>query len=160
MSDTLSELLKNATRTDAVPPQSSGKPVTDLPPFARAGFELAKFVLWIIVFATAFLLILIALEEFINTGTDHSSMAIILNKLSTQSPDIANAPQIEAYQKLIDSTKLLLSQIDNEKQNTRDFMIKLSQLILISILLPVLTALLGYIFGTHQSVGQNESKNA
>jgi len=151
-----SALLQSATPVP--PPTPEYAPTADLPPFARAGVDLARLVLWFIAGATILLLILIAFEEFASDGANAPSVALLLGKLSAQPPDVTNIQQIENYQKAMEATKSLLSQIETTKQNTRDFVIKLSQLILISILLPILTALLGYIFGTQQSGTQDGGK--
>lgn len=44
-----------------------------------------------------------------------------------------------------------LDQISTEKKAYRDFILQMSQLILLNLLLPTLTAILGYIFGSHES---------
>lgn len=44
-----------------------------------------------------------------------------------------------------------LDKISQEKQAYRDFIFKMSQLILLNLLLPILTAILGYIFGSNES---------
>jgi hypothetical protein len=75
----------------------------------------------------------------------------VLSAIVAKPPTLSDNGQVENYQKSIDATKSLLTTIGTAQQDTRDFMMKVSQLILISILLPILTALLGYIFGTQQS---------
>ena len=41
--------------------------------------------------------------------------------------------------------------LSNEKESYREFVLKISQLILLNLLLPTLTAILGYIFGSNEN---------
>ena len=74
----------------------------------------------------------------------------MLAQLAANPPDPTNNVQVANYQKTIEAVKSLLMVIGASRQDTRDFMMKVSQLFLVSILFPIMTALLGYIFGTHQ----------
>ncbi len=124
--------------------------VTDLPPIARAGVDLARIVLWLIA-GTAFLLLgLIALEEFSGSALNSQAVARLLNGLATTPPRPDDAMQVANYQKSVEAAKSLLTTMATAQQDTRDFLLKLCQLLLVGIFLPILTALLGYIFGTHQ----------
>lgn len=144
----LSEVLRGAKE---VKPPELRREVTDLPPIARAGVELAKLVLWFIAIAALLLLIFIGFEEFGSWGPDTSSIAMLVSKLAAHPPNLTDASQRADFQQILDSTKALLTALDAEKQSARDFVMKVCQLILVSIFLPILTALLGYIFGTQQS---------
>lgn len=58
----------------------------------------------------------------------------------------------------LDKIRLLAEfskEVDSSHQNTRTFWLQIAQMILLNLLLPILTALLGYIFGTHQVPADN-----
>jgi hypothetical protein len=46
------------------------------------------------------------------------------------------------------------TKIQDQRQNLHTFWIQVAQLVLLNLLLPLLTALFGYIFGTQQSAGK------
>ncbi len=129
--------------------------VTNLPPFAKAGVDLARIVLWFIAGAAILLLGLIAIEEFGGNAANYDTVGRMLSALAAHSPGLADSAQVENYRKSVDATKSLLDTIAAAQLQTRDFMLKLCQLILVGILLPILTALLGYIFGTQQAGAAN-----
>lgn len=63
-----------------------------------------------------------------------------------------NAPgNVERTKALVDFYK----EVETENQGTRTFWLQISQMILLNLLLPILTALLGYIFGTNQTPPAN-----
>jgi len=102
-------------------------PVSDLGPLPKAGIRLA---LWILIIMSAFVaisMIWVALTEwsyFHWLYSQHSSL---------QSEDV-NA-------------------IIREQGTFREFWIKIFQMVLLNVLLPVLTAILGYTFGSRSSSG-------
>jgi hypothetical protein len=62
---------------------------------------------------------------------------------------------IKNYNSLVDSThieqsKTVIQSISNEAKSYRDFWRDTNQMILLNLLLPILTALLGYIFGSRE----------
>ena len=48
-------------------------------------------------------------------------------------------------------TKEHLDWVSEQKKDYRDFIFDMSQMILLNLLLPILTAILGYIFGSNES---------
>jgi hypothetical protein len=149
----LQDLLSSAPATS--PPAAPGlRPVVDLPPITKAGVDLAKIVLWFIAGSVVLLLGLITLEEYWMATPHADAMAKMLQHLAANPPDPNNPSQMDAFRKALDSVKSLLDTVGSTQRDTRDFMLKVSQLILVSVLFPVLTALLGYIFGTQQASTQ------
>jgi hypothetical protein len=104
-------------------PSFAGSPkVKDLPPIQKAGYKLAIFVLIII---GVYILFIICL--------------LLFNDLDIS--DVYNANSLpENFDKL-----------SEEKRAYRKFIIEVSQLVLLNLLLPTLTAILGYIFGSNES---------
>lgn len=141
------DALQNAKEVKLPP----GPSVTELQPIIKVGVDLAKIVLWFIAGATLLLLALIGLEEFGRNDSSYALVEKVLSGIAAKPPSLSDNGQVENFQKSIDATKSLLATLGAARQDTRDFMMKVCQLILISILLPILTALLGYIFGTQQS---------
>lgn len=62
----------------------------------------------------------------------------------------------------LDKIRLLAEfnkEVGSSHQNTRTFWLQIAQMILLNLLLPILTALLGYIFGTHQVPAEGSDKS-
>jgi hypothetical protein len=97
------------------------------------GLQLSRFVLIIISGFILILVVLLFVKEF-----DASN--------NIQIPAVANIPD-STYSKKIELVKLL----QEEKKNYRDFVIQITQMVLLNLLLPVLTAILGYIFGSNKN---------
>ena len=93
-------------------------PPPELPPFARIGYNLAKFLLLYLAVVTAFLLF----EYFVHAPSSPSGTSL-------------------------DETSLALYK--QLSQISLDRTVKLFQIMVVTVL-PVLTAVLGYIFGTRE----------
>lgn len=94
------------------------------------GFQLSKFVLWII---SAFILVLV-LFLFIKQFDASGSIKV---------PTQVNIPD-STYGRKLEVMRI----IQEEKKNYRDFTLQIVQMVLLNLLLPVLTAILGYIFAS------------
>lgn len=78
--------------------------------------------------------------------------------------DLIALLEVEARGAAADLDKIRLltefsKEVASSHQNTRTFWLQITQLILLNLLLPILTALLGYIFGTHQAPADNSDKS-
>ncbi len=102
-----------------------------LPPVQKAGYKLAKFILWIISGYLVLLFIMLFTKDF-----DGSNEIRIV---ASNVPDSVFQKQIE-----------LIEAYQEEQQSNRDFIYNISQMVLLNLLLPTLTAVLGYIFGTRE----------
>ena len=93
----------------------------------KAGIKIIVFLLWVLVG----ILLFFSLIYFTHTSTK----AHVLSSIAAD-----------------DSTfyQLKFKTIASEYKEDRDFIISIVQLLLINFLLPIITALLGYIFGTSQ----------
>lgn len=108
--------------TDETKPQ-----VSELDPKSRIGYHLARIVLAII---GVFLIFLI--------------LYILLGK-----SDGPAKIEISGQQNLSDSTfNKRFSMLQAENKASRDFVLQITQMVLLNLLLPILTAILGYIFGS------------
>ena len=94
------------------------------------GFQLSKFVLWIISAFIFLLVLFLFIKQFDASGTIHI-------------PDQPNIPD-STFNRKLEVMRIL----QDEKKNYRDFTLQIAQMILLNLLLPVLTAILGYIFAS------------
>lgn len=113
----------------AKPVSPEPAPPVQLDPLAEAGVTLAKWVLVIISGVLAVLFVLLAINEF-------------------YTPDFLT----DAYSKASTGadSDALITKILEARAAARDFWFKMAQLVLLNLLLPVLTAILGYVFGSKQ----------
>ena len=112
---------------------SSVDPKVNEPSLSMIGFKLSRFVLFIISGFILFFLIFLFSKNF----------------------DASNAIKIPEQTNIADSTydkKIqLIKVIQEEKKNYRDFTLQIAQMVLLNLLLPVLTAILGYIFASNKN---------
>jgi len=134
------------------PASAAGQAAVTLAPLTREGVRLARLVLWFVAAATVLILAL-AIWEDVGTGSLRASADKGLQALAAQPFPVGDGPNLAALQKVIDSSKALLDAVAAQQRDTRDFVMKIAQLILLNLFLPVLTAILGYIFGTRQAGG-------
>lgn len=108
--------------------------VRELPlaPLPRAGFRLAKFILFIISGYIFFLIVLLIFTSF-DATTNISSY------IGKNTSDSVLTHQME-----------LVKIMQEEKKSYRDYIMQISQMVLLNMLLPVLSAVLGYIFGSKE----------
>jgi hypothetical protein len=126
-------VIKNAQDENPVSDvTSTGVKELPLAPLPRAGFRLAKFILFIIAGYIAFLLLLFIFSSFDAAGSI-SSLA------GKNTSDSSFSQKVE-----------LFKMMQEEKKSYRDYMMQMSQMILLNLLLPVLSAILGYIFGSKE----------
>ena len=100
------------------------------PSLPMIGFQLSKFVLWIIsAFILAFVLFLFV-KQFDASG-------------NIKVPEQVNISDSTFNRKLE-----IIRVMQEEKKNYRDFTLQIAQMVLLNLLLPELTAILGYIFAS------------
>ncbi|HLZ16329.1 MAG TPA: hypothetical protein VKQ08_04790 [Cyclobacteriaceae bacterium] len=97
----------------------------------QAGYRLAKMTLFIISGVIVF-----------------AMLFIIFKQLSAQDPihEISKLNPLDdaSFQRKLDLYKL----VQEERKSFREFIVQILQMILLNLLLPILTAILGYIFGS------------
>lgn len=111
-----------------------------VPWLQKAGVYLATVVIWCIGGVSVTLLILIGISEF----TSPSEFTIVgesLRLASASNGASGAALDMQRVESILEKTKEV-------RRATRGFWVDLVQFLLGNILLPVLTAILGYVFGT------------
>ncbi len=116
-----------AVATDKAKPQ-----VSELDAKSRIGYHLARIVLAIIGVFLIFLILYILLGK--SNGT-----------AKIEVPNLVNLSD-SAFSKRLS----LIKTIQEENKASRDFVLQITQMVLLNLLLPILTAILGYIFGSHR----------
>jgi hypothetical protein len=135
------ELRRIVSEAKAVTPTPIAAP--DLPPHARAGLTLAK---WLFIIISCFILLSVLFLIF--SEYNRSQQVLTDYKALVNKDNPAGSPaNIDILTKLIDQSK-------EEGKEFRDFCLKMVQTILLNALFPTLTALLGYIFATHEKEGE------
>jgi len=122
--------LANPQSIPSVTVEVPENPNVKEPSLPMIGFQLSKFVLWII---SAFILLLV-IFLFVKQFDASSNIHI---------PEQPNVPDSTFNRKLE-----IIRVIQEEKKNYRDFTLQIAQMVLLNLLLPVLTAILGYIFAS------------
>lgn len=97
----------------------------------RAGVQLT----WGVLIAIVVILILALIFVWIHESQSNDALRAAIGAVADSTP-----------RHLPDTTAFRL--IQSERAEFRDFWLRLVQLVLLNLLLPVLTALLGYVFGT------------
>ena len=105
--------------------------ISVLDPKSRIGYHLARIVLAMI---GAFLIFLI-LYILLNLPAQHAQLDY---------KSLSNLPD-----SVLSNRLTILKAVQANEKESRDFVVQISQMVLLNILLPILTAILGYIFGSH-----------
>lgn len=109
------------------------KPDVKEPSLPIIGFNLSSFVLLIISGFILFLAIYLSIKQF-------EASPLIQIPTEPNIPDSTYARKIE-----------LIRMIQEEKKSYREFTVQMAQMVLLNLLLPVLTAILGYIFASNKN---------
>jgi hypothetical protein len=136
--------LQGAREVEPKPPQ--GTSASRMSELEKAGVYLAWGVLSMITVLSLLLVILIAVGEFSRTSQDIEALQNLISAIGKK----AN-PTAEEIKLANDTFQL----IRDARKASREFWISLSQLILLNLLLPVLTAILGYIFGSRKNTSSS-----
>ena len=129
----MSNPIDNPQSLPAVVVEVPENPDVQEPSLPMIGFHLSKLVLYIISGFIMLLVIFLFVKQFDATS-------------NIKIPTDANISD-SIYAKKIELAKI----IQEEKKNYRDFTLQISQMILLNLLLPVLTAILGYIFASNKN---------
>jgi hypothetical protein len=110
-----------------------------LPPVAAAGVLLAKIVLAMVMVS----ILLLAAYLIIVDANDGAALAQAYGDVIRQA-----SPGTPATADQLRTLGELAKQMGEQRQAFRAFWLQVAQLVLLNLLLPLMTALLGYIFGT------------
>jgi hypothetical protein len=124
-----------------------------VPPLTREGVTLAKLVLGCLAISTILILALTVWEDVRGPAARLAPISVGVGALASLPFPVGDETKLVALQKFIESAKNLLDAVAAQQRDTREFIIKIAELILLNLFLPVLTAILGYIFGTRQAGG-------
>lgn len=124
--------LVSSRVSNIVNPEVSDLPakVNELDAKSRIGYHLARIVLAMMAVFLIFLMVYI----FLNLPAHNSKIDY---------KTLVNLPDSILSRRLS-----MIKSIQTESKDSRDFVIQISQMVLLNILLPILTAILGYIFGS------------
>lgn len=118
----------------------------------KEGVGLTNLVLWLIAGLAVIILAMVAKSEFDDVPAEVAALQRILESIATNpSPPSAETMEkvLQAMQKLTDS-----------RQAARAFWKEVLQTILVNIFLPVLTSILGYIFGTSRNTSNGSGRGS
>ena len=141
-------------------------PVAAMPEIAKAGVELTK---WVLAITTAFIilaLVIATVGEYRALSRSQEYSAALVQSLVLRRPEpgavsggsaatdtAAQRRRIEAARADSATTQALLAHLVTEQAAVRQFWLSIFQMVLLNVLLPVLTALLGYVFGSSSRSG-------
>ena len=123
------------------PPEIKVKPMSEL---EREGIGLARRVLWLIAAITLALLILIAGSEFLSAQPESETIRNLVEHAAKQ---YISSGSTDA----LNNANTLIGRLSETRRASRDFWLSIGQFLLLNLLLPVLTSILGFIFGTMKS---------
>lgn len=129
---------------DAKEVEPKPAPSFPAPYLQRAGVQLANRVLTLIGTLAVIWLILLGTSEF-ETPTAEAAAALRITEYAIQHSSAASSPET------LEKANQLIGRLNDARRASRDFWTAIGQLLLLNLLLPVLTAILGYIFGTMKS---------
>lgn len=135
-----SRLDVEAGRT-ATPAAIPGATYADLTGLQRSGVRLATWLLCMIGVLAVLLLSLVAVSEYVIRPPEVATTQLLIERAAQQ---YAVAGQPETLKQAND----LLVRLADVNRASRDFWLDYSQFLLMNLLLPVLTSILGYVFGT------------
>lgn len=124
----LSDTLKKTEPKDV--------PVQGMPPLAQAGVNLAK---WVLVILSGFMIVAVVVLVW-SEGKSLSVAETSYSQLSNPGTSTEAATVV----------KELIDRLDAQRKAFREFWLQFAQMVLLNLLLPVLTGILGYVFGSRE----------
>ncbi|MGH7186332.1 MAG: hypothetical protein ACREIB_08685, partial [Pseudomonadota bacterium] len=116
--------------------ETTDAPVQGLSPISQAGINLAT---WVLVILSGFMIVAVAVLLW----SESTSLSLAETGYSQLSSPGASTEMATALKELID-------RLDAERKAFREFWHEFAQMVLLNLLLPVLTAILGYVFGSRE----------
>ncbi|MBB5017979.1 hypothetical protein HNQ59_001264 [Chitinivorax tropicus] len=138
--------VKDISKTNLI---QKGFGVTEeAPPITKIGYRLSTFVLSMVIGAGLLLIFMIGVQELWIFPSQKQQLWNTITRLENGPLLTTCDPRCE---KLIETTKLAIEALSKQHQEARQFYLQLLQIILLNMLLPLVTALFGYIFGSKQA---------
>lgn len=125
--------------------QKSGQEISGL---QKAGVQLANRVILVISIALVTLTLLVTMSELAPSSDVSGLNKLVIDVHARAAALPASSPELPEARKDLQE---LARQIADAKQAQRSFWMQFSQMILLNLLLPVLTAILGYVFGANNA---------
>lgn len=125
----------------AMPAAIRGATYADMTGLQRSGVRLASWVLGLIGGLAVLLLALVAISEYVVRPPEVATTQVLIQHAAQH---YAQTGEPDTLRQAND----LLVHLANIKRASRDFWLDYSQFLLMNLLLPVLTSVLGYVFGT------------
>lgn len=125
--------------------QKSGNEITGL---QKAGVQLANRIIWVITAALVTLTLLVTMSELAPSSDVSGLNKLVIDVHARAAALPASSPELPEIRKDLQD---LARQIADAKQAQRTFWMQFAQMILLNLLLPVLTAILGYVFGANSA---------
>jgi hypothetical protein len=148
--DTTLEAVPSRLEVDdtrlATPAAIPGATYADMTGLQRSGLRLASWVLGMIGVLAVLLLALIGFSEYVVQPPEVASTQLLIERAAHH---YAAASEPETLKQAND----LLTRLAQIRLANRDFWLGYSQFLLMNLLLPVLTSILGYVFGTARAGG-------
>ena len=123
--------------------QQAGNEISGL---QKAGVGLAKMVICVLCTALVALTMLVTLSELAPSSDVSGLNKLVIDVHARAAALPASSPELPEIRKDLQE---LARQIADAKQAQRTFWMQFSQMILLNLLLPVLTAILGYVFAAN-----------
>jgi len=137
--DALTLAIRGATE---VTPEGVPVSAKKLPPLDQAGVDLAVRVLWMISVFVVITVVWVWWSEHL-FFKHFSQLSGTMIQVGTNQPAVS---------------KDILEPVIKARSDFREFWLKLFQMVLLNVLLPVLTALLGYVFGSRRTQEDTNKK--
>jgi len=125
----------------ARPASIPGATYADMTGLQRSGVRLASWVLGMIGGLALVLLALLAVSEYLVRPPEVASIQLLIEQASQQYAKTGEPETLKQANELL----VRLAEIN---RSSREFWLGYSQFLLMNLLLPVLTSVLGYVFGT------------
>lgn len=115
------------------------------PPYIqKAGVNLVKFLLWMISIFVVISLGILGVSEWRNAKLIKAASEEVFKYTVEKDKEPSFELKIKAIEQFLDKVKV-------QRSEFREYWFKINQMVLLNVLLPVLTAILGYVFGTKQA---------
>ena len=125
----------------ATPAAIPGATYADMTGLQRSGVRLATWVLAMIGLLAMALLAMVAFNEYVAQPPEVATAQMLIERAAHHYAEVGQPETLKQANEL-------LAHLAQVKRSSRDFWLGYSQFLLMNLLLPVLTSILGYVFGT------------
>ncbi|MEK8034933.1 hypothetical protein AACH06_29305 [Ideonella sp. DXS29W] len=130
----------------ATPASIPGATYADMTGLQRSGVRLATWLLAMMAVLALVLLSMVAFNEYVAQPPEVATAQMLIERAAHRYAEAGHPETLKQANELL----VHLAQV---KRSSRDFWLGYSQFLLMNLLLPVLTSILGYVFGTARGSG-------